>query len=154
MDIFKVALFDHREFCATRETEGKLYDILKDLMIKKSCLEIYIGRNGEFDLFAASVVKRIKKELDNSSCSMTLVLPYKVKDIEYFEKYYDDVIIYEIEEKLHPKEAITKRNRWMVENCDLLLFFVERNSGGAYKAMQYANKQGIKTLNLFSLESF
>ena len=85
---------------------------------------------------------------------MTLVLPYKVKDIEYFEKYYDDVIIYEIEEKLHPKEAITKRNRWMVENCDLLLCFVERNSGGAYKAMQYANKQGIKTLNLFSLESF
>ncbi len=151
MDIYRVALFGHRDFCATREIENKLYNILSDLMQTKSYLEIYIGRNGEFDLFAASIVKRIKKELDNSSCSMTLVLPYKIKDIEYFEKYYDDVIIYESEGKLHPKESIIRRNRWMIENCDLLVCFVEHNSGGAYKAMKYANKQGIKTLNLFSL---
>lgn len=150
MDCFRITLFGHRDFCATREIEGKLYDILKDLMIKKSCLEIYIGRNGEFDLFAASVVKRIKKELDNSSCSVTLVLPYKVKDIEYYEKYYDDIIIYENEERLHPKAAIAKRNGWMVENSDLLICFVDHNSGGAYKALQYAQKLGIKTINLFS----
>ena len=150
MDIFRVTLFGHRDFCATRETEGKLYDVLKNLMLKKSCLEIYIGRNGEFDLFAASIVKRIKKELDNSSCSVTLVLPYKVKDIEYYEKYYDDIIIYENEERLHPKAAIAKRNGWMVENSDLLICFVDHNSGGAYKALQYAQKLGIKTINLFS----
>lgn len=150
MDIYRIALFGHRDFCATREIEDKLYNILRDLMITRFCVEFYIGRNGEFDLFAASVVKRIKKELDNSSCFMTLVLPYKVKDIEYFEKYYDDVIIYEGEENLHPKAAITKRNEWMVENCDLLVCFVERNNGGAYKAIQYANNLGIKTINLFS----
>ena len=150
MDIYRIALFGHRDFCATRETEGKLYDVLKNLMLKKSCLEIYIGRNGEFDLFAASIVKRIKKELDNSSCSVTLVLPYKVKDIEYYEKYYDDIIIYENEERLHPKATIAKRNGWMVENSDLLICFVDHNSGGAYKALQYAQKLGIKTINLFS----
>ena len=148
MDCFRITLFGHRDFCATREIEGKLYDILKDLMLKKSCLEIYIGRNGEFDIFAASVVKRIKKELDNSSCSVTLVLPYKVKDIEYYENYYDDVIIYEGEKKLHPKAAITKRNEWMIENCDLLVCFVDHNSGGAYKAMRHAEKLGIDTINL------
>ena len=71
------------------------------------------------------------------------------KNIEYFENYYDDVIIWEGEEKTHPKEAITKRNMWMVENSNLLICFVAHNSGGAYKAMQYANKLGIKTLNLF-----
>ena len=148
MDIFKVALFGHRDFCATQETEGKLYDILKELMLKKSCLEIYIGRNGEFDLFAASVIKRIKKELDNSSCFMSLILPYKVKNMEYYEKYYDDIIIYENKEKVHPKAAITKRNEWMIENCDLLVCFVDHNSGGAYKAMRHAEKLGIETINL------
>ena len=149
MEIYRVALFGHRDFCATREIEDKLFNILQDLMLTEHCLEFYIGRNGEFDLFAASVVKRIKKELDCASSSMTLVLPYKVKDIEYYEKYYDDIIIHESAEKLHPKSAITKRNRWMVENCDLLICFVERNNGGAYKAMQYAEKLGIKTINLF-----
>ena len=80
---------------------------------------------------------------------MTLVLPYKVRDIAYFEKYYDDVIIYEGEERIHPKAAITRRNEWMIENCDLLVCFVEHNKGGAYKAMRHAEKLGIKTINLF-----
>ena len=151
MKNYRVALFGHRDFCPTKEIEDKLLSIFTRLIQSKEYLEIYIGRNGEFDIFAASIVKRIKKELDNSSCSMTLVLPYKVKDIEYFEKYYDDIIICEGEEKHHPKEAITKRNRWMVENCDLLVCFVERNSGGAFKAMRYANKHGVKIINLFSL---
>ena len=149
MDTYKIVFLGHRDFCPTREIEAKLYDVLSDLIQTRSYLDIYVGRNGEFDVFAASVVKRIKRELNNSSCSMTLVLPYKIKDIEYFEKYYDDVIIYEGEEKLHPKSAITKRNRWMVENCDLLICFVERDNGGAYKAMRYAEKLGIKTINLF-----
>ena len=149
MNIYKVALFGHRDFYPTKETEDKLYLILLNLIQTKSYLEIYIGRNGEFDVFAAAVVKRIKKELECSSCTMTLVLPYKVKDIEYFEKYYDDIIICESQEKTHYKNAITKRNKWMVENCDLLICFVERDSGGAYKAMQHASKLGIKILNLF-----
>ena len=63
MDIYRVALFGHRDFCATQEIEDKLYDILHDLMQTRPCVEIYMGRNGEFDLFAASVVKRIKKSL-------------------------------------------------------------------------------------------
>ena len=150
MKAYRVAMFGHRDFCSTREIEAKLHDILSDLIRTKPYLEVYIGRNGEFDLFAASIVKRIKKELDNSSCSVTLVLPYKVKDIEYYEKYYDDIIIYENEERLHPKAAIAKRNGWMVENSDLLICFVDHNSGGAYKALQYAQKLGIKTINLFS----
>ena len=150
MDILKVALFGHRDFCATREIEDKLYNILRDLMVTRSYVDFYIGRNGEFDLFAAALIKRIKKELDDSNCSMTLILPYKVKDIEYYEKYYDDIIICENEEKIHPKEAITKRNRWMVENCDLLVCFVEHNNGGAYKAMKYAEKLERKIINLFS----
>ena len=60
------------------------------------------------------------------------------------------MIIYEGEKKLHPKAAITRRNEWMIENCDLLVCFIEHNSGGAYKAMRYGEKLGIETINLFS----
>ena len=57
MNIYRVALFGHRDFCPTKETEEKLHSILLNLIQTKSYLEIYIGRNGEFDVFAASVVK-------------------------------------------------------------------------------------------------
>ena len=148
MNIYKVALFGHRDFCPTKEIEEKLYSLLQNLTQAKSYLEIYVGRNGEFDVFAASAIKRIKKELENSNCSIVLVLPYSVKDIEYYEKYYDDIIIPESLRGSHPKTAITKRNEWMIDECDLVICCIQRNIGGAYKAMKYAEKIGVEIINI------
>ena len=150
MDIYKIALFGHRDFCPTKEIEEKLYSLLNNLIRSKEYLEIYIGRNGEFDVFAASVVKRFQKEVGAERNCLTLILPYTVKDIDYYEKYYDDIIIPDRVTNAYPKFAITKRNRWMVENCDLLVCFVKHNNGGAYKAMKYAEKLERKIINLFS----
>ncbi|MBQ7314820.1 MAG: hypothetical protein IJW83_02290 [Clostridia bacterium] len=111
-------------------------------------MEIYIGRNGEFDMFAASIVKRAQKAFGEERCAMTLVLPYVQKDIASYEQYYDSVLIPECIEKTHPKGAITKRNRWMVEVCDLCIGYVEHENGGAYTALKYAKKLGKKVINL------
>ena len=67
------------------------------------------------------------------------------KDMEDFEKYYDRV---DIPISAHPKLAITKRNEWMAEQADLILCYIERESGGAYKAVQYAKKLGKELINL------
>ena len=48
----------------------------------------------------------------------------------------------------HPKFAITKRNEWMAEQADLILCYIERESGGAYKAVQYAKKLRKEVINL------
>ena len=79
---------------------------------------------------------------------MTLVLPYMNKDIAYYEQYYDSILIPACLSRIHPKGAITKRNRWMVEECDLLVCYVEHESGGAYAALQYARKMGKEIINL------
>ena len=50
--------------------------------------------------------------------------------------------------KVHPKQAIQLRNRWIVDKSDLVVFWVENNSGGAYKTMRYADKCGKETINL------
>ena len=65
--------------------------------------------------------------------------------MEDFEKYYDRV---DIPISVHPKLAITKRNEWMAEQADLILCYIERESGGAYKAVQYAKKLGKEVINL------
>lgn len=48
----------------------------------------------------------------------------------------------------HPKVAITLRNQWMVDAADLVIAYVENSSGGAYKAMAYAEKTGKPVINL------
>ena len=41
---------------------------------------------------------------------------------------------------VHTKAAITERNRWMVENCDLLIAHLVHERGGAWTAMRMAEK--------------
>ena len=74
------------------------------------------------------------------------------KDMEYYEAYYNNVMIPECIGRTHPKGAITKRNRWMVEACDLFICYVEREDGGAYTAMKYAKKLEKKVINLAKIE--
>lgn len=152
MDIFRVTFFGHREVWNIRELESKLMPILKNVMDTHTYIEFYVGRNGEFDEIVASVIKRLKKEREMSYNILILVLPYTVKDMEYYEKYYDEIIIPESIGKAHYKNAITLRNKWLVDQADLVIVNVERQSGGAYTAMRYAEKQNKQVINLNELE--
>ena len=93
------------------------------------------------------------KNFGNQNSAIVLVLPYVEKNIEYYEQYYDGVTIPECVEKTHPKQAITKRNMWMVEKCDLFICYVEHKNGGAYTALKYARKLGKKIINLATDET-
>ena len=54
-----------------------------------------------------------------------LVLPYLTHEInrdkEYFEAYYDDIVVPTELMGVHYKAAIKKRNRWMVDRADVVL---------------------------------
>ena len=137
---YRVVLFGHRDFYGHRVLDNKLYELLKDLIRTKPFVEIYIGRKGEFDRYAATVVKRVQSAMGKANNEFIGVLPYPEKDMEYYEDYYDNVMIPECIGKTHPKGAITTCNRWMVEQADLFICYVEREEGGAYTAMKYAKK--------------
>ena len=61
---------------------------------------------------------------------------------------YDEVIIPDVVAGVHPKTAITKRNKWMVEESDYIISYVTRDFGGAYTAIKYATKLGKKIISL------
>ena len=147
-DTYRVVLFGHRYFEGHRVLDEKLYPLIRDLIHTKRFLEIYIGRNGEFDIYAASVVKRVQSVSGKENNELICVLPYTLRDIEYYEKYYDSVMIPECIGKSHPKGAITRRNRWMAQQADLLVCYVDREEGGAYTALQYAKKLQKRIINL------
>ena len=112
----KVAFFGHRYVEDVLAIEQQLLPILQELFENHMFVDFYVGRNGEFDEIAASLVRLVQRANKDRNCAMTtltLVLPYPTKDMEYYEKYYDDIIIYEPEKKPHFKRAITERNRFM-----------------------------------------
>lgn len=141
MNIYRVAFFGHRRIYNIREIEEKLVPILNELILTKEYVEFYIGRNGDFDVFVASVIKRVQKQLDRGNSVLILTLPYTVKDIDYYAEYYDEIVIPDAIGKAHPKAAITLRNRWMADTADLIIAYVEREEGGAYAAVRYADRQ-------------
>ncbi len=147
-NIYRICLFGHRDFCGHKLLDVRLFELLQKIIGEKCFVEIYIGRSGEFDIYAASVIKRVQKAVGNSNNELICVLPYKTKDIEYYEQYYDSLIIYEPIGSAHPKNIITIRNRWIVELCDLVICYVERENGGAYSAMKYAQRLNKEVINL------
>ena len=151
MSIFTVSLFGHREIDDLWRLNDQLTPIIKELIQTKSYIVFLIGRNGEFDEYAASVIKLVQRELGKENSDMSLVLPYKVSDIEYYEKYYDSIVIPESLFGAHPKSAITLKNRQMIEQSDLVIVYVKHNEGGAYTAMKYAEKLNKKVINLYTL---
>ena len=146
-DTYRVVLFGHRDFEGHQILDEYLSPVLKELIRTKPFTEIYIGHNGEFDVYAATVIKRLGSSIGKEKHELICVLPYPNRNTEYYEKYYDSVMIPDCVGKTHPKGAITKRNRFMIEQADLLICYVERNEGGAYAALKYAKKLKKRVIN-------
>ena len=152
MDIYTVSFFGHREIENSLEVERKLEAIITELIKTKKYIEFLVGREGEFDILAASVVKRVKKQMDYGNCSLIWILPYMKAEFRDNEKdfldYYDDVEICEQSAKAHYKSAMQIRNRAMVDRSDLVICCIQRKSGGAYKTVRYAERIGKQILYL------
>lgn len=150
MEFYTVSLFGHRKIEDLFRLEELLVPVIKDLMQTKEYITFLIGRNGEFDEFAASVIKSLQKKIRKDNNDMTLVLPYPVANLEYYEQYYDSVMIPEIMHGVYPKFAITLKNRWMIDRSDIVVVYSEHEKGGSYAALKYAEKQNKRVVHLLT----
>ena len=147
VEIYRVSFIGHREIYRHIILEQKVEQIARDLLSKKEYVEFYVGRNGDFDILVASGIKRAQKAVGHHNSSLILLQPYPTKDDKYYEDFYDEVW-YPIDSKTHPKGAITKRNRWMIEQADIVICYIEREEGGAYTDLKYAQKLEKEIINL------
>lgn len=149
---YRVCMFGHRSFDKHLRIDKYLTRTLREMMTD-NFVEVYVGRNGEFDIYATSVLKRLQKDIGRENSEIICVLPYTNKDIDLFARYYDSIIIPECLNNTHPKNAITKRNKWMVENTDLVICYVENKCGGAYNALKHAERLGKSIINLAEMKN-
>lgn len=149
-----VSLFGHRFIDDSQTVEQKLYELLRIIISRGDReVEFLVGRNGDFDLIATSVIRRLKKEINSENVFLTLVLPYETAELrnntEAFENYYDSIEISEASADKNFKYAITARNRDMIDRSDTVVVYVKNQSGGAYQSLRYAEKNEKKIVNLY-----
>ena len=115
-------------------------------------MEFLVGRDGDFDLLVASVIRRCKRECRSDNSSLVWVLPYMTADFrdneESYRKYYDEI---EVFSGTHYKAAFQQRNWSLIDRSDLAVFYVEKAKGGAYSTMKYAISQGIELINIYDV---
>ena len=150
MEVFTVSLFGHRMLNNPLKVERKLEDLLYPLFREKAYVDFLVGRDGEFDLLAASVIHRLKKTYREDNSALIWVQPYETAEYRRHEPdylaYYDEVRICE---SIHYKSAFQQRNRAMIDQSELVIVYVGRQNGGAYQALQYAQKCHKKIVNLY-----
>ena len=156
MEIFTVAFFGHRYLENIFEIERRLEEQIRLLINEHEYVDFLVGRNGEFDQLVSSTVRRTKRVYRDDNSSLVLMLPYATAEYlnnqESYEDCYDEVEVSFAASNAYPKAAIQLRNREMVDRANLILCCIDHKSGGAYKTIRYAEKQGKKVINLTDCE--
>ena len=102
--------------------------------------------------FLSAVVRRCKRDYRSDNSAHVLVLPYSTAEFrnneDSFWEYYDEIEICETAAVGHFKNAHQARNREMVDRSHLVVFCVQRESGGAWQTMKYAWRQGVPLVNI------
>lgn len=143
-----VGFFGHSKITLTNEEHNRLENIIINILENNACVKFFLGGYGFFDYACANILKNLKGKYDNSET--IFITPYINESYlknKFINDLYDDCI-YPPLENSPKKYAIIKRNYWIADNCDFLIFYTIYSFGGAYKVYQYAKRKNIKLINI------
>ena len=125
----------------------KLREVLIDLIDNHAAVMFYVGQQGSFDAIVRSVLKEL-----------VLVYPYinyavvlermPPKSDEFDTRDYSDTMLPEGIETVHPRFAISWRNKWMIKQSDYVVIYITHSWGGAAQFAALAERQRKVIINL------
>ncbi len=142
------AFFGHREIW--RDISKPLQQAVRTA-IAKGATVFWVGGYGAFDSYAAGCVRQLKKEYPQ--ISLHLILAYLPTKKDPIADGYDSTIYPEGLELVPKQFAISRRNRWIVNHCDMVIGYIDHCYGGAYAACLLAKRMGKTLLNLGCLDN-
>lgn len=131
--------------------EGLLDRVILNL-IKSGTRNFYCGMAMGFDLIAAEIVLRYKESYDIRLCACVPCEEqskfYSIKDKGRYEKILcacDEKIVFSQE---YVEGCMQERDRFMVDNSDVLVCYLRKNRGGTFYTVNYARKHDKKIIEL------
>lgn len=127
-----------------------LQEQVEKLILDCGVKQFYVGGCGDFDSYATTVVRRLKKKYSDIKIFLIPAYFYVIeRDKIYIANHYDGTIFPDIE-NVPKRFAIVRRNYWMVEQCKYVISYVEFTWGGADHAVRYAKRKKRIVINLAS----
>lgn len=150
----RISFTGHSSILSGERVKEIVKEQLRENITASEHIICYLGGYGDFDECCALACRELKKEYP--TIKLIYVAPYltlseqkKIKQMERAGFY--DASIYPPIENTPNKFAIIKRNEWMIENADLVIAYVNRSYGGAYKALEIAKRKKKRIINIFNL---
>ncbi len=142
--------FGHRVVFDEEKVKLQLKRVVREL-IQQGFHTFWLGGYGEFDALADDVTRELKHEFPHIRRVYVLAyLPTNKEEYHYKSQFYDEMLYPEGVELGPKKFAITRRNKYMVENADVVVACVNAETGGAAYALKYAKKLKKKIITLDS----
>ncbi|MEE1043106.1 MAG: hypothetical protein UH854_03985 [Clostridia bacterium] len=137
-----VTFCGHRKVDNIKTISNLLYMHIENLIISGACYFL-IGGYGEFDELAAKTIRILKAKYPY--IESTNIIPYKSKKSN--ASLYDH-IEYPPLGNVHQRYAIIKSNHYMVDKSDMVIAYIRRDTGGAFKTFSYAKRKHKKIILL------
>lgn len=123
--MIRVTFAGHRNVFNSYAVREQVDAAIASILTKDTEFNFYSGGMGEFDKLCESAVRSAKVAHTELTIKLVYVSPYMSNSFntqrDYYEYHYDDILIPMELAGVHYKGAITKRNRWLVDNADYLI---------------------------------
>ena len=144
----------HSLISSVKKIKEMVKEQIRNNIVDVKLVNCYLGGYGDFDEICARACRELKQEYDD--IEIVYVTPYislseqeKIKEMQRCGLC--DTSIYPPIENVPLRFAISKRNEWMMTNADLIIAYVNRSFGGAYKSLQVAKRKKKKIINIYDL---
>ena len=135
--------FGHRDAPCT--IEPQLHETLRYLVSKKHVDTFYVGNQGQFDHMVQHHLQMLTSDFPHIRCFIIL---HQLPTTTASPQSSLPSLFPEGLEYVHPKYALVHRNRWMVQQADVIVAYVLHDWGGAAQFTAYARHQGKPVFNL------
>ena len=137
--------FGHRD-CPS-SIKSKLRKVLIDLIESHAVDMFYVGQQGSFDSMVRSVLKELVSLYPHINYAVVLERMPPKRD-EFDTRDYSDTILPEGIETVHPRFAISWRNKWVIKQSDYVVTYITHSWGGAAQFAELAEKQKKTVINV------
>lgn len=137
--------FGHND--ASSSIYEKFEGVVENVILENGVTSFFVGNQGQFDNMTLSMLRNQK--LKYPHINYNVVLTYMPSEKELWNPYeYGETMLPECIESVHPRYAISWRNKWMVDHSEYVICYVTHSWGGAAKYVEMAGKKGKQILYL------
>ena len=129
-----------------------LLPILNEL-ITEGVDSFLVGNQGSFDSIVLHTLRLLKEK--HPHITYHIVLAYMPGAKQEYSSYDPMETLYpEGLESVHPRFAISWRNKWMIQEADVVVTYITHSWGGAAQFAELAERKKKRVINIASMMDY